>query len=83
MGSVEQNTVVMPLDASLARPPRSELGTRPKTVYPGVSVMWDNQDNALHTATYGNPETKIPDGKLNIRSVGASQQTKPVTQLGD
>ena len=31
----------------------------PVTVSPGAIVVWDNEDNALHTATSGNPDTKL------------------------
>jgi plastocyanin len=41
--------------------------------------MWDNQDNALHTATSGNPDTATPDGKFDTGIVGPNQQSKPVT----
>ena len=49
------------------------------TVSPGATVMWDNQDNALHTATSGNPDTATPDGKFDTGIIGANQQSKPVT----
>ena len=49
------------------------------TVSPGATVMWDNQDNALHTATSGNPDTAAPDGKFDTGIIGANQQSKPVT----
>ena len=45
----------------------------------GGTVIWDNQDNALHTATSGNPDTATPDDKFDTGLVGANQQSKPVT----
>src|SRR5215218_9931272 len=47
-----QTTIVMPLGSSA---PNSGLGYEPHevTVSPGATVVWDNQDNALHTATSG------------------------------
>src|ERR687897_870230 len=80
-----QNTVVMPLGSSSAT---GGQGYEPDqiTVSPGSSVTWDNQDNALHTATSGNPDTATPDGKFDTGIVGANQQSKPVTmptQPGD
>lgn len=71
-----QTTVVMPLGSSAAT---SGVGYEPPevTVSPGATVVWDNQDNALHTATSG--ESPIPDGKFDSGIVGANQQSKPVT----
>ena len=40
-------------------------------------VIWDNQDNALHTATSG--ESPTPDGKFDSGLIGANQASKPVT----
>ena len=73
-----QNTVVMPLGSSSAT---GGQGYEPDqiTVSPGASVIWDNQDNALHTATSGNPDTATPDGKFDTGIVGANQPSKPVT----
>jgi plastocyanin len=84
-GDGGQNTVVMPLGSSSAT---GGQGYEPDqiTVSPGDSVTWDNQDNALHTATSGNPDTATPDGKFDTGIVGANQQSKPVTmptQPGD
>ena len=84
-GDGVQNTVVMPLGSSSAT---GGQGYEPDqiTVSPGSSVTWDNQDNALHTATSGNPDTATPDGKFDTGIVGANQQSKPVTmptQPGD
>ncbi|MDQ3839482.1 MAG: plastocyanin/azurin family copper-binding protein [Thermoproteota archaeon] len=77
-GTGEGTTVVMPLGSSAAT---GGAGYEPPevTVSPGASVIWDNQDNALHTATSGNPETATPDGKFDTGIVGANQPSKPVT----
>jgi plastocyanin len=71
-----ETTVVMPLGSSAAT---SGAGYEPPeiTVSPGATVMWDNKDNALHTATSG--ESPTPDGKFDSGIVGANQQSKPVT----
>jgi plastocyanin len=71
-------TVVMPLGSSSAT---GGKGYEPPTVTvsAGGTVIWDNQDNALHTATSGNPDTATPDGKFDTGLVGANQQSKPVT----
>jgi plastocyanin len=53
---------------------------------PGATVIWDNQDTALHTATSGNPDTAVPDGKFDTGIVGPNQPSGPVTmptQPGD
>jgi plastocyanin len=73
-----ETTVVMPLGSSAST---SGAGYEPPTatVSAGGTVIWDNQDNALHTATSGNPETATPDGKFDTGLVGANQQSKPVT----
>jgi plastocyanin len=49
------------------------------TVSPGSTIIWDNKDNALHTATSGNPDTATPDGKFDTGYVAASQTSKPIT----
>jgi plastocyanin len=71
-----ETTVVMPLGSSAAT---SGAGYEPPeiTVSPGATVMWDNKDNALHTATSG--ESPTPDGKFDSGIIGANQQSKPVT----
>jgi plastocyanin len=71
-----ETTVVMPLGSSGAT---SGAGYEPPeiTVSPGATVMWDNKDNALHTATSG--ESPTPDGKFDSGIVGANQQSKPIT----
>jgi plastocyanin len=68
--------VVMPLGSSAAT---SGAGYEPPevTVSPGATVVWDNQDNALHTATSG--ESPTPDGKFDSGIVGANQPSKQVT----
>ena len=64
-GGGGDTTVVMP------------LGSSASTVSPGGSVIWDNQDNALHTATSG--ESPTPDGKFDTGLIGANQPSKPTT----
>jgi plastocyanin len=75
-GGGGETTVVMPLGSSAAT---SGAGYEPPTVIvsPGASVIWDNQDNALHTATSG--ESPTPDGKFDSGLIGANQASKPVT----
>jgi plastocyanin len=75
-GGGGETTVVMPLGSSAST---SGAGYEPPTatVSPGGSVIWDNQDNALHTATSG--ESPTPDGKFDSGLIGANQASKPVT----
>jgi plastocyanin len=75
-GGGGQTTVVMPLGSSAST---SGAGYEPPTatVSPGGSVIWDNQDNALHTATSG--ESPTPDGKFDTGLIGANQASKPTT----
>jgi len=75
-GGGGETTVVMTLGSSAAT---SGAGYEPPTVTvsPGSSVIWDNQDNALHTATSG--ESPTPDGKFDSGLIGANQASKPVT----
>jgi plastocyanin len=77
-GGGGETTVVMPLGSSAST---NGAGFEPPTVTvsPGASVIWDNQDNALHTATSGNPDTATPDGKFDSGLIGANQASKPVT----
>jgi plastocyanin len=77
-GGGGETTVIMPLGSSSAT---GGKGYEPPTVTvsAGGTVVWDNQDNALHTATSGNPETATPDGKFDTGLIGANQQSKPVT----
>src|ERR671916_2344664 len=84
-GDGGQNTVVMPLGSSSAT---GGQGYEPDqiTVSPGATVIWDNQDTALHTATSGNPDTAVPDGKFDTGIVGPNQPSGPATmptQPGD
>ena len=77
-GAGGQTTVVMPAgsmnpDAGIGYDPD------PVTVSAGSSIIWDNQDNALHTATSGNPETAAPDGQFDSGMVGAMTQSQPTT----
>jgi plastocyanin len=73
-----QITVVMPAGSSTAT---SGGGYEPDTVTvsPGSTIIWDNQDNALHTATSGNPETAVLDGKFDTGYIAPGQQSKPIT----
>ena len=75
-GAGGETTVVMPLGSSAAT---SGAGYEPPevTVSPGATVMWNNKDNALHTATSG--ESPTPDGKFDSGLIGANQASKPVT----
>ena len=75
-GGGGETTVVMPVGSSAAT---SGAGYEPATitVSPGATVVWDNQDNALHTATSG--ESPTPDGKFDSGLIGANQESKPVT----
>ncbi|MPZ07799.1 MAG: hypothetical protein GEU26_15535 [Nitrososphaeraceae archaeon] len=80
-----QTTVVMPAGSL---DPNSEIGYDPDpvTVSPGAVIVWDNQDNALHTATSGNPETAVPDGQFDTGMVGATTQSQPISmpsELGE
>jgi plastocyanin len=76
-GAGGQTTVVMPAGSL---DPNSAKGYEPDpvTVSPGGSIVWDNQDNALHTATSGNAETATPDGKFDSGMVGAKTQSQPI-----
>ncbi|MGA8105256.1 MAG: cupredoxin domain-containing protein [Nitrososphaeraceae archaeon] len=71
-----ETTVVMPLGSSAST---SGAGYEPPTITAsaGGTVVWDNQDNALHTATSG--ESPTPDGKFDSGIIGANQESKPVT----
>src|SRR4030095_2747103 len=75
-GGGGETPVVMPIGSSAAT---SGAGYEPATitVSPGATVVWDNQDNALHTATSG--ESPTPDGKFDSGLIGANQASKPVT----
>ena len=77
-GAGGEMTIVMPAGSV---DPNAATGYEPSslTVSPGSAVVWDNQDNALHTATSGNPDTATPDGKFDTGMVGASTQSQPVT----
>jgi plastocyanin len=71
-----QSTVIMPFGSSGAT---SGAGYEPPevTVSPSATVVWDNQDSALHTATSG--ESSTPDGKFDTGVVGPNQVSGPVT----
>ena len=72
----DQTTVVMPLGSSGAT---SGVGYEPPevAVSPGSTVVWDNQDNALHTATSG--VSPNPDGKFDTGLLSAGQKSVPIT----
>jgi plastocyanin len=70
--------VIMPLGSSSATSGEG-YDPNPVTVSAGSSLIWENQDNALHTATSGNPKTATPDGEFDTGIIGANQQSKPVT----
>jgi hypothetical protein len=59
--------------------PNAGVGYDPDsvTVPAGSSIIWDNQDNALHTATSGNPEIAVPDGQFDSGMVGVMTQSSP------
>ncbi|MGC2385582.1 MAG: plastocyanin/azurin family copper-binding protein [Nitrososphaeraceae archaeon] len=71
-----ETTVVMPLGSATGG---AGYEPDPVTVSPGATVVWDNKDSALHTATSGNPDTQTPDGKFDTGYITANQQSKPVT----
>jgi plastocyanin len=77
-GAGGQMTVVMPAGSL---DPNSEKGYEPDPVTAslGSTIVWDNQDNALHRATSGDPTTAVPDGKFDTGMVGAMTQSQPVT----
>jgi plastocyanin len=70
-------TVIISLGSSSATSGKG-YDPNPVTVSAGSSLIWDNQDNSLHTATSGNPKTATPDGEFDT-AVPANQQSKPVT----
>jgi plastocyanin len=76
-GTGGQTTVVMPAGSL---DPNAGVGYDPEpvTVSTGSSIIWDNQDNALHTATSGNPETAVPDGVFDTGLLGAMTQSQPI-----
>jgi plastocyanin len=76
-GAGGQTTVVMPAGSM---DPNAAIGYDPDpvTVSAGSSVIWDNQDNALHTATSGNAETAVPDGLFDSGMLGAKTQSQPI-----
>ena len=77
-GQGGQTTVVMPAGSL---DPNSDIGYDPDpvTVPTGAVIVWDNQDNALHTATSGDPTTAVPDGLFDTGLVGALTQSQPIT----
>jgi cytochrome c oxidase subunit 2 len=77
-GQGGQTTVVMPAGSL---DPNTGIGYDPDpvTVASGAVIVWDNQDNALHTATSGDPTTAVPDGLFDSGLVGARTQSQPIT----
>jgi cytochrome c oxidase subunit 2 len=76
-GEVSPITVVMPAGSAAAV---GGGGYEPDsvTVSPGSTIVWDNQDDALHTATSGNPETAVLDDMFDTGYVMANQQSNPI-----
>jgi cytochrome c oxidase subunit 2 len=70
-------TVVMPLGSSAATAGQGYTPD-PVTVSAGGSVIWKNDDNALHTATSGSAETSTPDGKFDTGYLAAKQSSDPI-----
>jgi plastocyanin len=84
-GEVSPITVVMPT-GSAAATGGGGYEPDPVTVSPGSNIIWDNQDNALHTATSGDPQTAVLDGIFDTGYVMANQQSDPIpmpTEPGD
>jgi cytochrome c oxidase subunit 2 len=76
-GEVSPITVVMPA-GSAAAVGGGGYEPDPVTVSPGSTIVWDNQDNALHTATSGDPQTAITDDIFDTGYVMANQQSNPI-----
>lgn len=76
-GEVSPITVVMPA-GSAAAVGGGGYEPDPITVSPGSTIVWDNQDNALHTATSGDPQTAVLDDKFDTGYVMANQQSNPI-----
>jgi cytochrome c oxidase subunit 2 len=70
-------TVVMPA-GSAAATGGGGYEPDPVTVSPGSNIIWDNQDDALHTATSGDPQTAVLDGIFDTDYVMANQQSDPI-----
>jgi plastocyanin len=84
-GEISPITVVMP-SGSAAATGGGGYEPDPVTVSPGSNIIWDNQDNALHTATSGDPQTAVLDGIFDTGYVMANQQSDPIpmpTELGE
>jgi plastocyanin len=71
-------TVTMPLGSSAATADKG-YDPDPVTVPAGGTVIWKNDDNALHTATSGNAQTATPDNKFDTGYITAKQSSKPIT----
>lgn len=76
-GEVSPITVIMPA-GSAAATGGGGYEPDPVTVSPGSNIIWDNQDNALHTATSGDPQTAVLDGIFDTGYVMANQQSDPI-----
>jgi len=76
-GEASQITVIMPA-GSAAATGGAGYEPDPVTVSPGSNIIWDNQDNALHTATAGDPQTAVLDGIFDTDYVMANQQSDPI-----
>ena len=48
---------------------------------PGSNIIWDNQDNALHTAISGDPQTVVLDGLFDTGYVMVNQQSDRIPCL--
>ena len=72
-----QVTVVMPAGSATDTSGGVGFEPDPVTVSPGSNIIWDNQDNALHTATSGNPDDG-PDGTFDTGLVAAGEQSEPI-----
>jgi cytochrome c oxidase subunit 2 len=70
-------TVVMPA-GSAAATGGGGYEPDPVTVSAGSSIIWDNQDNALHTATSGDPQTAVLDDIFDTGYIMANQQSNPI-----
>jgi cytochrome c oxidase subunit 2 len=71
-------TVTMPLGSSAATAGQGYTPD-PVTVPAGGTVIWKNDDNALHTATSGDAKAATPDGKFDTGYITAKQSSKPIT----
>jgi plastocyanin len=77
--AIATTTVSMVFGSSQGADNQESYDPAQVTVNPGDSIIWENHDAALHTATSGDPDTATPDGKFDSGIVGANQESKPVT----